>query len=79
MLQTMGNNQDPEITKMIQVEIAKLRKMPDLAKRIETFEPQPDPIEEQRKQLEIQLLEAQVQNELAKARENNDRVLLFLI
>jgi len=70
MLQTLGPNQDAELTKMIQVEIAMLRKMPTLAKQLRDYEPQPDPIEEEKRQLENELLKAQIQNELAKAHEN---------
>ena len=33
----------PEMSQMILADIAKLRKMPDLAKRIEEYQPQPDP------------------------------------
>ncbi|RLA03119.1 MAG: chromosome partitioning protein ParB, partial [Gammaproteobacteria bacterium] len=58
MLQTLGPNQDPELTKMIQVEIARLRNMPDLARQIETYEPQPDPIEQEKRQLENEKLKA---------------------
>jgi hypothetical protein len=44
--------------------------MPDLAKRIAEFQPQPDPLAEQAKQLEVELLAAQAANEAAKAAEN---------
>ena len=71
MLQTTAQSQDPEETRMIRAEIARLRKMPDLARRIEEYTPQPDPLEEQRKLLEIELLKAQIANENAKAIENN--------
>lgn len=70
MLQTMGNNQDPEITKMIQVEIATLRKMPALAKRLEEFVPQPDPIEQEKRMLENELLKAQIAEKQSQAMEN---------
>lgn len=70
MLQTMGNNMDPAMSNMILADIAKLRKMPDLAKRIEEYKPQPDPLAVQKAQLEIMLLQAQVENEKAKAYEN---------
>ena len=70
MLQTMGNNMDPEMSKMILADIARLRKMPELAKKITEYQPQPDPYVEQRKQLELRLLEAQANNEQAKAEEN---------
>jgi len=70
MLQTVGPNQDPELTKMIQVEIARLRKMPALAKKLEDYKPQPDPVAQEKAQLEIELLKAQIANESAKAQEN---------
>lgn len=70
-LQTMGPNQDPEITKMIQAEIFKLRKMPELAKRVEEYQPQPDPLQQEKARLEIELLKAQIYNEQAKGNENN--------
>jgi len=70
MLQTMGNTMPPEMSQMILADIAKLRKMPDLAKRIEEYQPQPDPMAQQKAQLEVALLQAQVANETAKGQEN---------
>lgn len=67
MFQTVGPNGDPGITKMIISDIARLRKMPDLAKRIEEYQPQPDPLAQRKAELEVQLLEAQLANELAEA------------
>ena len=70
MLQTMGNTMPPEMSYMILADIAKLRKMPDLAKRIEEYQPQPDPMAQQTQQLQLQLLQAQIVNEQAKGQEN---------
>ena len=70
MLQTMGNNMDPAMSQIILSDIARLRKMPDLAKQIKEYQPQPNPMAEQKAQLEMQLLQAQIQNESAKAAEN---------
>lgn len=67
MLQTMGNNMDPEMTKMILSDIARLRKMPELAKKIEMYQPQPDPMMQQKMQMELMLLQAQIATEQAKA------------
>lgn len=67
MLQTMGNNMDPAMSRMILADIAKLRKMPELAKKIETYQPQPDPMAQKKAELEVALLEAQVQETQAKA------------
>ena len=76
MLQTMGNTMPPEMSQMILADIAKLRKMPDLAKRIEEYQPQPDPMAQQKAQLEVALLQAQVANETAKGKENEVDVAL---
>ncbi len=70
MLQTIGPNMDPGLQGLILSKIARLKKMPGLANRIETFKPEPDPMQEKIKQLEIQLLEAQVANERAQGTEN---------
>lgn len=70
MLQTMGNNMGQELSQMILADIAKLRKMPDLAKRIENYRPEPDPMTEKMKELELALLEAQVATEQSKAMMN---------
>ena len=67
MLQTMGNNMDPEMSKMILSDIARLRKMPDLAHKIEEYQPQPDPIALEKAQLENELLRAQIAESQAKA------------
>ena len=69
MLQTMGPNMDPEMSRMILSDIARLRKMPDLAKKIEAYQPQPDPMAQQKAQLEIELLQAQIENARAQAGE----------
>ena len=69
MLQTMGNNMDPGLSKMILSDIAKLRKMPDLAHKIERYEPQPDPMVIKMQELEMALLEAKIANEQAQAQQ----------
>ncbi len=67
MLQTNGPNSDPAETRIIRAEIARLRKMPALAKLIEEYEPKPDPLAVLKAQLEIKLLEAQIAKEEALA------------
>lgn len=69
MLQTMGNNMDPEMARMILGDIARLRKMPDLAKRIQDYQPQPDPIAQRKAELELALMEAEYQNLIAQAQQ----------
>lgn len=70
MLQTTGNNLPFDITKIILMKISDLRKLPDLTKMIADYVPQPDPLAQQKAQLEIELLKAQIANEKAKANEN---------
>ena len=67
MLQTAGPNMDPSMSRMILSEIARLRKMPDLAKRIEQYQPQPDPMAQQMQQLEMLHLQAKIAKENAMA------------
>ena len=67
MLQTIGNNMDPAMSRMILSDIARLRKMPELAEKIENFQPEPDPIQQEMAQLQLELLRAQVAAENAKA------------
>jgi hypothetical protein len=70
MLQTTAQGSDPEEVRMIRAEIARLRKMPALAKRIEDFKPAPDPMQElnmQFKQAEIAEVQARTQEYLAQA------------
>lgn len=67
MLQTMGNNMDPDLSKMILGDISRLRKMPDLAHKIESYQPQPNPMAEEKAKLEIELLKAQIHAEHARA------------
>jgi hypothetical protein len=71
MLQTMGNSMPMDMSKMILADIARLRKMPELAKAISNYEPQPDPLAEKARELEVAKLEAEVRNENAKAEENS--------
>ena len=67
MLQTMGNNMDPAMSRMILSDIARLRKMPDLAEKIEKYQPQPDPLIQKQRELELALLEAKLDTERAQA------------
>lgn len=67
MLQTMGNNMDSEMSRMILADIARLRKMPTLAKKIEAYQPQPDPVQQEMQMLQLELLKAQIAKEQALA------------
>jgi len=71
MLQTNGPNGDPGETRMIRAEIARLRKMPDLAKRIETYKPEPDPVQQELVRLEVEIKKAELAKLQSEATENN--------
>ena len=67
MLQTTGQMMGIEMAKIVLAEIATLRKMPHLAKKIEDYAPEPDPIEQEKRALEVELLRAQIQEVSGKA------------
>lgn len=69
MLQTIGPVMPFEFTQMIVAKIARLRKMPELEQEITAYEPQPDPIEEAKKRLEVAELEQQIALTEAKTAE----------
>ena len=66
LLQTLGNTQDATLTNMVLGEIADLRKMPTLAEKLRTFKPTPDPLEQEAKKLEIELLKVKIGYEKAR-------------
>ena len=65
ILQTVGPNLDPQIMLYILGEIADLKRIPALAERLRTYQPQPDPMMEQMKQLQLE--EQQLKNEKLKS------------
>lgn len=77
MLQTIGNTLDPELTKVLLANIARLRRMPDIEQRIMEYQPKPDPVQEQLKQLELQRLmlenkklQSEIERNMARAGED---------
>lgn len=70
MLQTLGNNLPPEVTNMMIAEIMTLRKMPDVAHKILNFKPEPDPVQQQMQELQIQKLQAEIELLKSEAQEN---------
>lgn len=70
LLQTLGQNLDPQMMKLLMGQIATLHKMPDLAKQLQEFEPQPDPYQEEMKQLEMEKLKSEIAERNSRAREN---------
>jgi hypothetical protein len=60
MLQTLGNTVPFDITQTILVQIAKLKRMPELAHTLENYQQQPDPVAEKMRELEIAKLDAEI-------------------
>lgn len=54
LLQTNAASMDPAEARIYRAQIAKLWKQPDLAKAIESYQPQPDPIQEELKLLALE-------------------------
>jgi hypothetical protein len=71
MLQTIGPNEDPAVRREIMADILELRRMPDKAKKLREYQPQPDPMAAKLQELQIAKLEAEIANERAKAGENS--------
>lgn len=67
ILQTMGPDMDPAMSRLVLSEITKLKRMPELSHMIKNFQPQPDPLEVQKKELEIRKLAAEVSELESKA------------
>ena len=60
LLQTLGNNVDFSITQKILASIADLNKLPELAKEIREYAPQPDPMAEKMRELELKKIELEL-------------------
>lgn len=61
MLQTLGPKADWKLVVVILAEICKLKRMPDLAHQLLTFQPTPDPIQQQLAQLEVAIKQKEVE------------------
>ncbi len=60
MLQTIGPNMPPDILMKAMGKIADLKDIPDLAQQFKTWQPQPDPVEEEKKQLENEKTKSEI-------------------
>jgi hypothetical protein len=70
VLQTIGPDEDPIMRRMILADIMRLRKMPDMAKKIEDYKPEPDPMQQKLQELEVAKLEAEIAEIQSKTQEN---------
>lgn len=67
MVQTMGESVPFDMKALMLSEIARLRKMPDLAHAIQNYQPEPDPFDQEMQQLELELKRNQIAESQAKA------------
>ena len=61
MVQTIGPNIDVGITMMMLSDIAELKRMPALAHKIRNYQPQPDPMAEEMKKLELEAAKKEIE------------------
>lgn len=61
MLQTIGPDMEPELRMMVLSEIATLKRMPDLAKKLKDWRPTPDPTQQKLQELSVQRAELENQ------------------
>lgn len=78
VLQTVGPDMDPNLRKIVLGKIADLKRMPDLAEQIRSFEPQPDPFQEEMKKLELEKLKGELELNSARAEEARARAAKLL-
>ena len=75
MMQTGQQSMDPEEAKLVRAEIYKLQKMPDLAQKVLSYQPQPDPVSEQIRQLDLERLSLENQKLRAEIEERQSRAI----
>jgi len=69
MLQTIGPDMDPGLSRIILGQIADLKRMPELAEQIRAYQPQPDPMQIKLQELQVAKLEAEIELDKARAME----------
>lgn len=70
MLQTMGNSMPIEMSQLVLEDIALLRKMPELAKKIKEFKNEPSEMDVKMHQMEMDKLQAEIEEIKSKTVEN---------
>jgi len=65
LLQTLGPSEDPAIRRDIMASIMELMRMPDQAEKMRSYQPEPDPVEQEIRKLQLE--NARLENEKIKA------------
>jgi hypothetical protein len=73
MLQTIGPNMDIGFTILILGDIAELKRMPELAHKIRSYKPEPDPMAQKLKELEVKKVELEIAKLQSEAEYNKAR------
>ena len=73
MMQTGQQSMDPEEAKLVRAEIYKLQKMPDLAEKVLSYQPQPDPVQQEVQQLELEKLRLELDKLRSEIEERRSR------
>lgn len=75
MMQTGQQSMDPEEAKLVRAEIYKLQKMPDLADKILSYQPQPDPVQQEMQQLQLERMRLENIKLQSEIEERNSRAI----
>ena len=75
MMQTGQQSMDPEEAKLVRAEIYKLQKMPDLADKVLNYQPQPDPIQQEMQQLQLERMRLENIKLQSEIEERNSRAI----
>ena len=75
MMQTGQQSMDPEEAKLVRAEIYKLQKMPDLADKILNYQPQPDPVQQEMQQLQLERMRLENIKLQSEIEERNSRAI----
>lgn len=70
LMQTIGPDMDPGLRGVIMAKIADLKRMPDLAQQIRTYKPAPDPMQVKLQEMQMELLQAQIDEVKSKTAKN---------
>jgi hypothetical protein len=68
LMQTIGPDMDPGLRAIIMADIMELKRMPDLAKRVREYQPQPDPMQQAMAKAQYDLIVSQIALNNAKAK-----------
>jgi len=78
VLQTVGPDMDPTLRQIILGKIADLKRMPDLAEQLRSYQPQPDPMQVAMAEAELKKINGEIELDQARAEEARARAAKLL-